>query len=61
MTAGPEPAGGGTGPAVTDNPGRQRFEAPVVIVTKLKNRSWLSEPGPADPKNGTLPSSPAAL
>ena len=29
MTAGPEPAGGGTGPAVTDNPGRQRFEAPV--------------------------------
>ncbi len=33
----------------------------VVIVTKLKNRSWLSEPWPAGPKNGTLPNSPAAL
>jgi hypothetical protein len=33
----------------------------VVIVTKLKNRSWLSEPWPAEPKNGTLPNSPAAL
>jgi len=38
-----------------------RFPYPtVVIVTKLKNRSWLSEPCPAEPKNGTLPSSPAA-
>src|SRR6185437_9334993 len=39
-----------------------RFPYPtVVIVTKLKNRSWLSEPGPAGPKNGTVPNSPAAL
>ncbi len=33
----------------------------VVIVTKLKNRSWLSEPVPAGPKNGMLPNSSAAL
>ncbi len=39
-----------------------RFPYPtVVIVTKLKNRSWLSEPFPAEPKNGTLPRAPAAL
>lgn len=32
-----------------------RFPYPtVVIVTKPKNRSWLSLPSPAGPKNGTL-------
>src|SRR6476619_5533980 len=39
-----------------------RFPYPtVVIVTKLKNRSWLRDPFPSAPKNGMLPNSPAAL
>jgi hypothetical protein len=41
--------------------GHQVAVPTVVIVTKLKNRSWLSEPCPAEPKNGTLSNSPAAL